>query len=302
MNQLIALNVFCRAVETGSFIGAARQMGLSSAAVSKNIGELEGHLGTRLFNRTTRRMNLTEAGSIYYDNISRILADLANADNELGTMQDTPHGLLRVSAPMTVTLVSLSEKIPEFLERYPDVSLDLHLDDRRVNIVEEGFDLAIRGTDNLEDSSLIARKLLTMGHVLCGAPSYFDRFGVPVSAEAIRDHRLVQFSLSDHTKKWHFRKGGRLVDISVKAPYRVSSSLAVRDALLQGFGISLIPRMYVQEDLASGRLVSVLDDWSADETNLYAVYPSKQYLTSKVRAFIDFLVIEFDHALQDVSK
>ena len=247
MNRMTALNVFRNAVEFGSFAEASRQLGLSPAAVSKNISELEAHLGTRLFNRTTRRMSVTEAGSLYYQRIVRVLGDLEEADGALGEMQEAPKGLLRVSAPVTLTLVSLSSAIPKFLDRYPDLTLDLKMDDRRVNLIEGGFDLAIRGTAHLEDSSLIARKLLTMVHVLCAAPSYFERFGVPATPEDLTKHRCVQFTLSDHASKWDFRKGGRTVSIPINGPYKVSSSLAVRDALLAGFGLSLVPWIYVKD-------------------------------------------------------
>ena len=165
MERLTALNVFRHAAELGSFAAASRHLGLSPAAVSKNISELETHLAVRLFNRTTRRMSLTEAGKLYYERIVRVLDDLLEADDALKATQATPRGMLRVSAPMTVTLLCLSTAIPKFLALYPEVSLDLVLDDRRVDIVKQGFDVALRGSDNLEDTSLVARKLMTLRHV-----------------------------------------------------------------------------------------------------------------------------------------
>lgn len=292
MDRLTALTVFRHAVEFGSFAAAARHLNLSPAAVSKNIGELEAHLAVRLMNRTTRRMSLTEAGETYYERVVRILDDLAEADGTLGAMQQEPRGLLRVSAPMTVTLTSLSTVIPVFLERYPAVSLDLRLDDRRVDIVEEGFDIAIRGSDNLESSGLIARKLMTMYHVLCAAPSYFERHGAPKSPKELAAHNCVQFSLSGHANQWTFRKGKDTVRVPIDGRYKVTSSLAVRDALCAGFGLSLVPWIYVREQLESGALCTALDDWAPDETTLYAVYPTKRYVMSKVRVFLDFLIDE----------
>ncbi|WP_299626962.1 LysR family transcriptional regulator [Pelagibius sp.] len=292
MDRLTALTVFRTAVGLGSFAAAARHLGLSPAAVSKNIGELEAHLAVRLLNRTTRRMSLTEAGSLYYERVEQILDDLAEADGALGPLQQRPAGLLRVSAPMTVTLLCLSEAIPKFLERHPDLSLDLRMDDRRVDIVEQGFDLAIRGSDNLEDSSLIARRLMTLSHVVCGSPDYFERRGVPQRPDDLQQHDCVQFTLSGHAREWSFRKAGRSVRVPVRGRYKVTSSLAVRDALRAGFGLSLIPWIYVREDIEEGRLLSVLDDWSAVETTLYAVYPSRRHVGAKLRAFLDFLVEE----------
>ncbi len=293
MDRLTALNVFRNVVDAGSFAAASRRLGLSPAAVSKNIGELETFLAVRLLNRTTRRMSLTEAGSLYYDRIVRVLNDLNDADGALGAMQQAPKGTLRVSAPMTVTLTCLSARIPAFLDRYAELVLDLRLDDRRVDIVQEGFDMAIRGSDNLEDSSLIARKLMTMTHVLCGAPSYLERFGQPASPEAVADHTCIQFPFSDHADVWTFRNATRSVSVPIDGQYKVTSSLAVRDALRAGFGLSLIPWIYVRHDLEAGRLHTVLDAWSVDETTLYAVYPSKSYLVPKVRLFLDFVAEQF---------
>lgn len=298
MDHFTALRVFRLVVEQGSFSAAARTLLLSPAAVSKNIAELEAHLSTRLLNRTTRRMSLTEAGTQYYQHVVRIMDDLAEAESALSPLSETPAGLLRVSAPMSLTLTAFSEVIPSFLKRYPDLTLDLHLDDRRVDLVKEGYDLAIRGSDNLEDSSLVARKLLTMTHVLCAAPSYFDAHGIPATPDALRQHNCLQFSLSAHATDWVFRQGDRVVRVPIQGRYRVSSSLAVRDALRAGVGLSLIPLVYVRDDLARGSLKAVLQDWAMMETYVYAVYPSRRYVAAKVRAFLAFLI---EHQNQPVS-
>ncbi|HEV2620375.1 MAG TPA: LysR family transcriptional regulator, partial [Acidobacteriaceae bacterium] len=245
MDRLTALNVFRHVVELGSFAAASRRLRLSPAAISKNVGELEAHLGVRLLHRTTRHMNLTEAGSLYYDQISGVLDDLDAADSSLGSLQQVPKGVLRISAPTTLTLLTpLSKAMPRFLERYPELSVDLRMDDRRVNIVEEGFDLAIRAVDSLGDSSLVSRKLMTTPHVVCGAPSYLDRFGAPVEPVDLRRHSCVQFSMSGHPDEWVFHRDDRSVRVPIAGRYRVTSSLAVRDALCAGFGLSLIPWVY----------------------------------------------------------
>ncbi|MEM7428967.1 MAG: LysR family transcriptional regulator [Pseudomonadota bacterium] len=292
MDHFTALRVFRSVVEAGSFAAAARELGLSNAAVSKNVGELEAHLGARLLNRTTRSMSLTEAGSLYYDRVSQVLDELADADAALGPLQQAPTGLLRVSAPMTLTLLKLSEAIPRFLAEHPQVQLDLQMDDRRVNIIEDGFDLAIRGSDNLEDSSLVARKLMVLDHVVCAAPSYLESAGRPVRPEDLEHHNCVQFTLSGHASEWQFTRADQSVRVQVSGSYKVTSSLAVRDALLSGLGLSLIPRTYVSQQIERGELYTVLDDWDPVETSIYAVYPSRRYLMAKVRAFIDFLVAE----------
>jgi len=279
--------------ELNGFAAAGRHLGLSPAAVSKNIAELEAHVGVRLIHRTTRRMALTEEGRIYLEHVVRGLDALSEADEALSPLRTEPSGVLRVTAPMTVTLTRLSASIPRFLSSYPQITLDLRLDDRRIDLVREGFDLAIRGSDNLEDSSLIARKLTVMPHVLCAAPSYFEARGKPKAPSDLRSHECVRFSLSDHADVWEFRKDGHTERIPVNARYSVSSSLAVRDALREGFGLTLIPKPYVEDDLREGRLQCVLEDWRTVETTLYAVYPSRQHLAPKIQAFLGFLAEEF---------
>lgn len=292
MDRFTALNVFRQVVDLGSFAAAARHLGLSPAAVSKNIHELEAHLSVRLLHRTTRRMSLTEAGSRYHEQVVRILDDLQEADGSLGPLQTTPRGTLRVSAPMSFSLIRLAQAIPRFLERYPELSLDLQLEDRRIDIVKEGFDLALRGSDRLEDSSLVARELMTLHHVLCAAPEYFARHGVPEDPDDLRRLECVQFTLSGHAGEWSFQRAGQQRRVPVRGRYKVNSSLALCAALRAGHGVSLVPEIYVREDLARGSLQAVLRDWTPSETRLYAVYPSRRHLQAKVRAFMDFLVQE----------
>ncbi|WP_315830765.1 LysR family transcriptional regulator [Bradyrhizobium prioriisuperbiae] len=290
MDHLTALKVFRQVAELGSFAQAARELGLSPPAISKNISELEAHLGVRLFNRTTRRVSRTEAGARYHAQVARILDDLDRADASLGPMQSTPSGLLRVAAPLTLTLLKLSAAMPAFLARYPELTVDLQMSDRRVDIIEEGFDVAIRGSDAMKDSSLVARKLMTMRHVVCASPAYLESAGTPAVPADLRRHSSVQFTLSGHADEWEFRGHGGTVRVPISGRYKVTSSLAVRDALLAGFGLSLVPRIYVEDDLAKRQLVTVLDDWSAVETAIYAVYPSRGPVAAKVRAFVDFVV------------
>ncbi|MDT4807191.1 HTH-type transcriptional regulator DmlR [compost metagenome] len=292
MDHLTALKVFRTTAAAGSFAGAARQLGLSAAAVSKNIAELEAHLKVRLINRTTRSMSLTEAGAAYVERLARILDDLDEADAALAPVGASPGGVLRVSAPLTFALTCISPHIPAFMARHPNLRLELNLQDTRIDLIGEGYDLAIRGSDRLEDSSLVARELMTMTHVLCGAPGYFAAHGRPAAPEDLKAHECVQFTLSGHANKWTFRRAGRSVAVPIDGRYKVSSSIAVRDALLAGFGLSLVPRIYVEPELAAGRLEAVLADWEADRTPVYAVYPSR-HLAAKTRAFVDFLLERF---------
>lgn len=289
MDQLTALRLFHKVVELESFAQTARDSGLTAAAVSKNIAELEAHLKVRLLNRTTRRMSLTEAGKHYYEQTVPVIAQLEEADRSLTPHDSQPSGLLRVTAPLTMTIVSLSQHLPEFLERYPEITLELNLDDRPIDIVAQGYDIAIKGSDNLKNSSLISRKLTVLHHVICAAPSYFKQHGKPLVPADLRNHNCLRFNLSEHANEWEFHKGGHSQRVTINGRYIVSSSFAVRDALCAGFGLSLIPTRYVKEDIKAGRLETVLDDWQMVETGIYAFYPSRQYLAPKVRVFLDFV-------------
>ncbi|MGO4337032.1 LysR family transcriptional regulator [Labrys sp. KB_33_2] len=293
MDQLTAFKAFRQAAERGSFAEAARALGLSPAAISKNIGELEATLSLRLFNRTTRRMSLTEAGALYYERVRQILDDIDDAGASIGALRQAPNGLLRVCSPMTMALKCLTPALPDFLHANPALSLDLNMDDRRIDIIQEGYDIAIRGSDLLEDSSLVARKLMAVPHVVCGAPSYFARAGLPARPEDLRQHDCVRFTLSSHADHWHFDRNGETVGVPVRGRFKVTSSLAVRQALLGGFGLSLIPRIYVEDDLRTGRLQPALTDWHSMETSIFAIYPSKRHLVPKVRVFLDFAAEQF---------
>ena len=234
-------------------------------------------------------MSLTEAGKRYHERISQVLDDLSNAELSIGPLRQMPSGVLRVSAPITFTLTRLPAILADFLRDYPAVSLDLHLDDRRVDIVKEGFDVAIRGSDRLDDSSLVARRLMNLKHVVCATPAYLERFGTPLLPDDLLRHELIQFTLSSHAGEWIFEKGGLVSRVPVNGRLKVTNSLAVREALRQDFGMSLIPEVYVRDDLRTGKLVAVLGDWSPTLASMYAVYPSREYLLPKVRAFVDYL-------------
>ncbi len=286
MDKLTALKVFRHVAELGSFAAAAGRMKLSPAAVSKNIRELEEHLGAQLINRTTRRMSLTEAGMLYHRSVVRVLDRLDAADQSVSEMKATPTGHLRVSAPMTFSLTALTDRIPEFLNAYPDVTLDLSLEDR---MVDEGYDVAIRASAKLEDSSLMAKKLTTMRHVVVAAPAYLARHGHPAHPRELEEHERIAFSLSTHTHGWPLANGDETHLVPVQGRYKVSSSIAIRHALVRGFGIGMIPEMYVREELASGALVPALRGWHGPEHPVYAIYPARRFETAKLRAFLDFL-------------
>ena len=293
MDRMTAFSVFREVAETGSFAGASRRLSLSPPAISKNIKELEAYLGARLIDRTTRRMHLTEAGTVYLEHVTRALDELDDAGRALGALQAAPSGKLRVSAPVTFTLTCLSGVMPRFLGAYPAITLELDLNDRRVDLIAEGYDIAIRGADALDDSTLVAARLMTMRHVVCAAPAYLEAHGRPEVPQDLTRHDCIKYSLSSHADRWEFLKEQQGATVAVSGRYSITSSLGVRDALLAGFGIGLIPYPYVRDDILAGRLIVLLEDWSGIESVLHAVYPSRRHISPKVRAFIDFIAAHF---------
>ncbi|MGI9384954.1 MAG: LysR family transcriptional regulator [Methyloligellaceae bacterium] len=293
MDQLTAMRVFRRVVELQGFSAAARDLGLSNAAVSKNVSELEAHLGTRLLNRTTRRMSLTEPGQGYYQRCVRILEDIEDADLAMSQLQAAPRGTLRVSAPMSFGLLHLAPAIPAYLQRYSEVSVDLVMNDRVVDLVDEGFDVAIRIGSTLADSSMISRRLAPVHRVVCGAPGYFEDRGVPRTPDDLRDHHCLVYSLASSPRLWRFTGADGATAVEIAGRYQVNSSIALRDALMAGLGVTLIPTFIVGEELKRGTLRAVLTDWQAEPQARYAIYPHNRHLSPKVRSFVDFLVERF---------
>ncbi len=290
MDHVTAMRVFRRVVELESFVGAARDLGLSKAAVSKNVAGLEAHLGVRLLERTTRRMRTTEAGLAYYQRCLRILAEIEEADLEAAQQSRVPKGLLRVSAPMSFGLLHLAPIIAGFLERYPEIEVDLDMNDRAVNLVEEGYDIAIRGGGTFADSSLVAQRIIPVGRVLCASPRYLAARGVPAVPQDLQAHACLVYSLSSSPRNWRLIGPEQSVSIAIKGPYSVNNSIALREAALAGAGIALLPAFVIGTELEDGRLVRLLEDWQPEEQALYALFPQRRYLAPKIRCFIEYLM------------
>ncbi|MFT7577911.1 MAG: DNA-binding transcriptional LysR family regulator [Alphaproteobacteria bacterium] len=262
---------------------------MSNAAVSKNVGELEAHLGVRLLNRTTRKMSLTEAGSIYYERTVRLLDDLVEADDAVGELTAKPRGRIRVTAPMSWGLLRLAPIVPNFLASYPEIVVDLEFSDLRVDIVDRQFDIAIRGQGALSDSSLIARKLSDIDRVICASPDYFERAGRPEHPSDLGQHCCLIYSHSNDPDVWRLTRQSKTYAATVSGTYWVNNSLALRSALLEGTGIALIPRDYIREDLDAGRLEPILGDWKPEPQALHMIYASTSHLPSRVRLFLDYV-------------
>jgi DNA-binding transcriptional LysR family regulator len=293
MDRFAALEAFVRVAETGSFSEAARQLRTSKSAVSRHVAALEADLGVRLLQRTTRSLTLTEAGRGYVERASRILSDLVEADQSVSRMQDAPRGHLRISAPMSFGFLHLASAIPDFLARHDEVKIELTMSDRFVDLVDEGFDLAVR-IGSLQDSSLVARRLAPIRRVICASPAYLRLRGTPTSPDDLKAHDCIGYSGAGPPQEWRFvDAAGRPWPVAVGGRLTANNGDAVRAAALGGTGIASLPTFIVGRDLKDGRLAAFLDTFVPQDLSLNAVYPHARHLSPKVRAFVDFLAERF---------
>jgi DNA-binding transcriptional LysR family regulator len=293
MDKLACMRTYAAVVATGSFTAAADRLGISKALTSKYVGHLEDHLGVRLLNRTTRRLNVTEAGQAYYQRCQQLLDDLDELEAAIQHQQDAPKGRLRVAVPTTFGEMYLTRAVADFLEEQPGVSVELVLADRFVNIIEEGFDLAVR-IGELEDSTLIARRLASSRIVACASPEYLARpGGTPKHPTELTSHDCIIDTNFRATDQWPFREGQRPFTVKVDGRFSANNALSVREMLLAGRGVGLCPTYVVADDLRAGRLKAVLQEFQVLEFGIYAVYPHNRHLAAKVRSFVEFLVGKF---------
>jgi DNA-binding transcriptional LysR family regulator len=288
MQSLEGIAVFVTVVEAGSFTAAADRLEVSQPAVSRAVTALEKRLGVRLLQRTTRRLQLTEAGGDLYRRAARALAELEEAQHEVARHQTEPRGTLRVSAPTSFTISWLGHTVGEFLRRHPGVRLDLQLEDRHVDLVADGFDLAIR-VATLDDSQLVAQRLAPARTVLCAAPEYLARRGTPREPDDLLQHDCIVYTNGAAARKWRLNSNGRTLVMPVQGPVLTNNGLVEKFAALDGLGIVLLPVFYVAAELRSGRLRVVLPEFPPVELGVYAVYPERRGLSAKVRAYVQFL-------------
>jgi len=284
--------VFARVVGAGSLSAAARELGLSPALISRRLAALESRLGVRLINRTTRSLHLTDDGSTYYEACARVLADIEEADATVSAGRVEPRGTLRVALPASFGHQHIAPLIPRFAERYPQIQLALSLSDRTVNLIEEGFDLAVR-IAHLEDSSLTARKLAPNRRVVCASPAYLKRHGTPKTPDELTGHNCL--TTNDFTMNWDYKgPGGRTGSVRVAGRYACDNWEVLREWALAGLGIALKSTWDVHRLLAEGALVEVCPGYTFhSDVAIYAVYPSRRFLPAKTRVFIDFLAESF---------
>lgn len=297
MDIFASMKVFVAVVDAGSFAAAADRLDMSRAMASKYIGNLEDHLGTRLLNRTTRRLSMTESGSVYYQRCTQILADVAEAEQLAGHSSAAPRGTLKITMPLAFGQHRLGPVIADYVGQYPEVKLDISLSDRRVDLVEEGFDLAIR-IGALAESGLIARKLGSDRAIVCASPSYLERHGTPRTPRDLAAHSCLGYTYTNSGDEWRLKSPNGEEAIRIGGSIRADNGDMLRLAALSGAGLVLQPLFIVADDLAAGRLVQVLSDHASAELGIYAVYPSRKHLSAKVRTFVDFLVARLDSAPQ----
>lgn len=282
------MQAFRRVVELGSFAAAAREADLSNAVVSKYVAQLEQQLGTRLLQRTTRQLSLTEAGQRYYQTVVHVLDELAVAELQIRDASSRPKGTLRLNAPMSFGLLHVAPLLPMFAERYPEIDIDLSLGDQVQDLVEEGFDMALRIRERLEDSSLVAKPLATVQRVLCAAPAYLTKAGEPKHPHDLRTHNCLRYSLATDSQRWQFGRDGEPIEVAVRGSLNANNSLALLASVQAGCGIALLPRFLAGPALQRQELVALLPDYQLAARTLYAVVPSRRGLTQKVQRLLAF--------------
>lgn len=288
MDALAGMAVFARVIEANGFTAAARGLGISKAAVSKQVARLEDRLGVRLLNRSTRRLGLTEAGRDYYERARRILAEVEEAEQSAASRQANPRGQLRVNAPVTFGQSHLAPLLPGFMRRYPQVHVDLVLNDRFVDLIEEGFDVAVRVAE-LPSSSLIARRLCDAPQVAAAAPTYLKARGTPAHPSDLARHDCLLYSYLATGEEWRFIEAGKAFGVRVSGPLRANNGDVLRHAAIAGLGIVYAPEFVIAAPLASGELVKLLEDWRAPDAGVHAVYSPGRPLGAKLRVFVDYL-------------
>lgn len=293
MPDLEAWGVFAKVASTGSFAKAAEELSLSNATVSKTISRLEARLGERLFHRTSRRVSLTETGRVLATRAARILSEGEDAEAEAQAQSVSPRGRIRLAAPMSFGLDQIAPILPSFLAAYPDVSVDLQLDDRVVDMVGAGIDVAVR-IATLPDSSLMVRRLCPIERYVVGAPAYFDKHGRPMRPSDLMEHACLGYTYLASGNVWHFaNEAGEEESVAVKGPLSANSADAVEATLLAGLGVAMQPDFVVWKAIESGTLERVLYDWSAPPLNVNILTPAGGPRALRVTVLIDFLIRHF---------
>ncbi|PKP84249.1 MAG: LysR family transcriptional regulator [Alphaproteobacteria bacterium HGW-Alphaproteobacteria-2] len=293
MDRLTEMEAFATVVDLGGFTDAARKLGISKSAVSKHVASLETRLGARLLNRTTRRVSPTEIGLAYYDRAQRVLNDAGEADAMVSSMQAAPSGLLRISVATDFGVNHVSPVLGDFLLRYPEITVNMVLNNRYVELISEGFDLAIR-VGEMDDSSLRARKLTETTRRLVAAPAYLEQFGRPQRIDDLNEHKLLHFTNQSNGNVWKLTApSGEKRQVRATGWLTVNDGQSLLNAAVAGLGIAYLPSFLYHEKLTEGAIVDAMPELPQECQGIYAVYPPGRYVQPKVRAMIDFLAEVF---------
>lgn len=288
MDQLGAMRVFLRVIQTGSFSAAAREQNSSQATISKKVAALEDKLGVKLLTRTSRELSLTQAGQEYYEHCLNIVQEIDEVEASVRSQVSSPKGTLRIAAAAPLARILLAPLIAEFLEEYPDIEVDMVIDERHIDLVAEGIDIAIRAR-KLEDSSLIARPLFNNPLLLVAAPDYLEKHGVPTQPKDLKSHQCIVYTFNRSLNNWHFVDNGQDVSIPVRGTFRSNSGETNLEMALAGLGITQLPIWMMDEHLQSGKLVRVLEEYPSDTVPINAIYPQNRHVPLKVRCFVNFI-------------
>ena len=282
--------VFTTVIKHGSFVSAAEALGHSNSHISKEIAKLETRLGVRLINRTTRSISLTPEGEVYYQQCLQLVNDAENAFNLVTQSDDCPRGTLKISCPIGFGLSHIQTVISNYLKRYPNVSLEWDMSDKRIDVIGEGYDLAIRAAPSLDESSLICKRVYASPMYLVAAPSYLEAHGRPYHPNELLKHNCITYSNLKNAGRWEFTdKNGKLITVDINQRVRCNSGLGELALLKSGVGISIIPAFYIEQALADGELEILLPEYTHPTVNVYVIYPSRKHISPKVRRFIDMV-------------
>ncbi|MEC4562668.1 LysR family transcriptional regulator [Pseudomonas inefficax] len=287
MNPYEDMRIFAQVMEAGSFTAAADRLGMSKQSVSRRLMQLEERLGVRLLNRSTRRLDATPLGQHYYQSALRLLGEVQQVEHDISGQAQALRGTLRLSAPLSFAMAHLGCLLTEFLQLHPQVDVEVDLSDRAVDLIGEGYDLALR-IGALEDSSLIARRIASVERVYCASPVYLETRGVPARPEQLAGHDCLPYGHSRQVQ-WQFSQGGKARAIQVVGRMRANNGELLRDAAIAGMGVTYLPTFIVGQALADGRLVTVLDEWRPPALQLSAVYPQHRQVARPVQGFVNFL-------------
>ncbi len=291
-DTLTGMAVFASVVELGSFTKAADRLGMSKSAISKQVSRLEDRLGVQLMTRTTRRLSLTEAGESFYRSCARVVAEAEAAELEMSHRQEVPVGRLRVNVPVSFGLAHLGPVLTDFMRVHPGITLEVGYQDRFVDLIEEGWDVAVR-IGSLPDSSLRARRICESRRVIAAAPAYWKRHGKPTHPEELRDHACFLYAYSSHPRDWSFRGQDGQFRVRVDGPLLVNNGELAVEAAIAGLGVVDTPIFLCEEEIRAGKLEIALSEYEDMRIGIHAVYPPSRHMSAKVRAFIDFLASRF---------